>query len=618
MSNASAVAVWTRCMLTHDQVSAADPQTIAGLNAILNNQNIEFAVWSPGGGWGPPVQLVADSVPALIPDGRPRVAPVPSVVVDGAWVVWVRHDSPDLVQPDNTVRNSSASIYARRIAGGAPSGPAFKVSAGDEAAPKYDLQPAIAVSPSGNVALAVWVRDDDGNLDSSTDRYLMYSVKPGPNPWSAPAAVTSPMTLPGAESPSAALSDDTNGMIVFTSREVTEQGQIAAWGNKNFVYAIRILDTVFQPARRLERLPHVRRGRVHGLNPIVRFLNPTHAAVVFRDFDGFGRAGGDGELALATIDLAQPTPKWGFVRDLTSDTDRDWEIAAAVAPDGRIRTIRDSASGPASLDGLVLTDVQTMTRDLAVDAIRVADPRTPAGHPVTLTAVIRNDGLQTPGTTPPSNTVVRFGQVINDMFVEFDAVPFVLTAPPDGTQTVARTIWMPVSSGRYRVIADPLIGESDLADNSADAVLGVLPPANLGCSDAVVGTRRAVELGWTNGELYDSISIYRNGHLIRRLPGDAESFVDAFVAAGTHVWSLSGRVARTASDPAAAQCLHSVPVLGDLDGDGDVDEIDGVLFVGVLLGTNTNPDHVARSDLNLDGVEDGDDIPVFVAVRMGA
>jgi len=57
---------------------------------------------------------------------------------------------------------------------------------------------------------------------------------------------------------------------------------------------------------------------------------------------------------------------------------------------------------------------------------------------------------------------------------------------------------------------------------------------------------------------------------------------------------------------------------GDIDGDGDVDFVDLDLFVGVLVGTNTDPAHIARSDLNGSGVPDGIDIQLFVNAIAGA
>ncbi len=54
------------------------------------------------------------------------------------------------------------------------------------------------------------------------------------------------------------------------------------------------------------------------------------------------------------------------------------------------------------------------------------------------------------------------------------------------------------------------------------------------------------------------------------------------------------------------------PQLGDLDGDGDVDEADVALFVPVLLGEDTEPGRLARSDVNQDASVNGADVQGFV------
>lgn len=49
-------------------------------------------------------------------------------------------------------------------------------------------------------------------------------------------------------------------------------------------------------------------------------------------------------------------------------------------------------------------------------------------------------------------------------------------------------------------------------------------------------------------------------------------------------------------------------LLGDINGDCTVNFLDRDLFVGVLLGTNTDPEHISRSDLNGDGEIDARDV----------
>lgn len=52
---------------------------------------------------------------------------------------------------------------------------------------------------------------------------------------------------------------------------------------------------------------------------------------------------------------------------------------------------------------------------------------------------------------------------------------------------------------------------------------------------------------------------------------------------------------------------------GDLDFDADSDAVDLAMFIEVLLGTDSVPEHVGASDMNGDGRVDGEDIPGFVA-----
>ena len=51
---------------------------------------------------------------------------------------------------------------------------------------------------------------------------------------------------------------------------------------------------------------------------------------------------------------------------------------------------------------------------------------------------------------------------------------------------------------------------------------------------------------------------------------------------------------------------------GDIDGNGATDSSDISLFVGVLLGTDSDPIHRERSDFTCDGLADGQDIEPFV------
>lgn len=63
--------------------------------------------------------------------------------------------------------------------------------------------------------------------------------------------------------------------------------------------------------------------------------------------------------------------------------------------------------------------------------------------------------------------------------------------------------------------------------------------------------------------------------------------------------------------------VGTVPVPGDINGDGIVNPADISLFVNVLLDLDQDADHVARSDLNADGLADGNDVGLFADAVIG-
>jgi len=623
LGNARALAVWTQGRLTYDEVAAL-PQTTAGANAGFNHQDIFFALWDPDGEWGPARMLTNDAAPIpLTPEGKPVVAAIPGA--DAAWVVWVRSDHADFFDAEGDPDLGALSIFARRISGNGAVGPMVKITTDDGPSPAADIQPAVAVSPSGAVALAVWVRDADGDFDTAQDRRLMYSVNLG-GAWSGPLPVTDPAELPGVLMPTVALNSDDDGMLAFTVRERDPLGNVAGEGNKDLVYTIEIRNTIFQGPMPLKQSP-AKRGRrvfdgVYGRDPIVQYLDPLHAAVVFRSFDGFGRSGGDGEVGISVLDLSQPEPRWTLAHDLTDDTYRDWDIAAGVGP-SCIRTVRDSTN-PAGLPGnhaLVFKDIAPAP-DISVDRIRLSNPHAPAGSVVTATVVVRNAGLAAPMSTTPA--VLRLGEVTTAGFAEWAAIPFMFTADPDDIQLFSDSFFMPETLTRLRAMVDPIPTETDTTNNATDALLGVLPPAELTCTqDGSVRFVRAwrprVGLFWSNAEPYDTILIYRDGRLLTELDGHLESYLDTSPSPGLHTWSVRGRIGLALSSGVDAQRTLRVALPGDSDVDEDVDRYDFATMVDPCLGGPDMPytEGCDLFDFDADGDVDLLDIGTFTLAFTG-
>ena len=57
---------------------------------------------------------------------------------------------------------------------------------------------------------------------------------------------------------------------------------------------------------------------------------------------------------------------------------------------------------------------------------------------------------------------------------------------------------------------------------------------------------------------------------------------------------------------------NTIAIPDERDVLGDIETDDLNFFILVLLGLDTDPDHVAASDLNMDGLADGDDVQMFV------
>jgi len=617
LSETQALAVWNQGRLTLEELATltTGPED---LNHLAKHSDIFFARWTLADGWEPPQALVDDTTP-LIPDGKPAVAAIPDQ--SAAWVAWVRSDNEDMFDSVGAPILSGMSIYARKIDAAGPSGDPIKVSSGDESEPAADIEPAIAWSPMGNTGCIVFVRDADSDFNTSEDRVLLVSFFSS-GTWALPVQLTDPIELPGVLMPGIALSSDDDGMLTFTVRNRLADGSVAGEGNQDLIYTMELRDGAFQPPVQLRRQTCSSGRSVFGRNPIVRYLDDVNAVVTFRDFDGFGVSGGDGELAISTIDLAQPTPKWTLVRNLTNDNVRDWEIDMATGPGEMIHTVR--INGAEELGGICMANVAWVP-DLEVDDVLLSDPHTQPGLPVRITAVLRNAGLRSTTDMPMPEPMLHIGIVENEVFTEIAAVPFSFEGiQADDEIKISHSILAPSETTHLRVIADPTNGELDMNNNTNDVMLGVLPPTNVTCvGGPLEGESRSVMLAWTNGEAYDAVLIYRDDRLNAKLPGSAESYTDPNVEMGAHVWTVRGAIGLALSDPTLATCEIYVNLCtggaGDLTADGLVRGDDVQCFIDcLLLAGEAVCGPCDCADMNGNGIVDDMDVGAFVMALLAS
>lgn len=143
----------------------------------------------------------------------------------------------------------------------------------------------------------------------------------------------------------------------------------------------------------------------------------------------------------------------------------------------------------------------------------------------------------------------------------------------------------------------------------------------------------AVPITWTASaqeglrslDIQASYDAGRTWHPIARdLPATATSYAwqlpasDGIPDARLRVIARDQRFQNSAADSGSFAITPGVPANpGDIDGNGTVDAADRDLLLAVLLMFDTNPTHVARSDLDGNGAADGGDILPFVRALFG-
>jgi len=110
-----------------------------------------------------------------------------------------------------------------------------------------------------------------------------------------------------------------------------------------------------------------------------------------------------------------------------------------------------------------------------------------------------------------------------------------------------------VAAGNYDYCVVNTIGSGTSATTCCSARV-IAAPSGFSC----LSVSGDVELGWTNDDEYDTLTLTRDGALLAILPGDTSSFTDAAQPHGSHTYELYAELGEL-STSATASCTEVVP-----------------------------------------------------------
>jgi hypothetical protein len=318
-------------VVTQNQMTQGQADGAGHLSDILSEQELVSYKFTPPSTWTPIVGGVHQDTGTHLADGRAELTdghqPYPP------FVIWVRESDPCVVPPCNTdVMVSRLEIN--------PNPPYL------EWKPMYHLggvgttaccaEPDIAYDNLGN-ALAVWIRDEDGNPNTGHDRVIRaayYNSTIWGTPFTA-VAVDDP-DLSGLLWPTVGFDNLNRPIIVFTTRgEYGNQlpgGGEYGEGTYDFLFTATWSDPCTAPFEQFDSVepiggPYQHRARW----PRMSIANePLPLAFIgARWFKGVGADGYDGEIAIFTKKVSSdvhPGGWWPKPALYTNDSELDWQI----------------------------------------------------------------------------------------------------------------------------------------------------------------------------------------------------------------------------------------------------------------------------------------------------
>ncbi len=364
---------------------------------------------------------------------------------------------------------------------------------------------------------------------------------------------------------------------------------------------------------------------------------------------------GDGTFA-TTVDSLLPSgssPQDLIAGDLDGDTDVDLAVALRSDPDGAVRLMLNNGAASFSMgasiavgerpQGLSIGDLEADgDMDLAV-ANRLSDT----------VSILVNDGFGaftatqvTAGAEPRDTTIGdllgdaalevavtnhddRTFSILSDSGGSFVSVMTMLVGDPirpdgivaadldgDGLDDLAMATTHFAGPGDNANLATVFINNGAGFDGPIDYDTGGTTSTEIIAAD--VDCDGSLDLVVSNTDSNDLSLLPNNGDGTfgegQRLPtGSGPSKAASADLDGDESPDLA--VANSVSGDVSV-LMNRTCLTGDINRDGVVDMDDVPVFVAVLAGVDTDPNHVAASDMNNDGGADGLDVRPFVAAMI--
>lgn len=499
-----AVAVWMN-------FPATDP------SRVLSDEGLAYAIWD-GRRWSEPMLLTNDQAY----DAKPSLAADPKT--GQAVVIWLRASQPESLSP----MSRPDGMYYSLFDGRQWSAPALVTPPSTA----IDFFPVVKFDRRGQ-ATAVWMRDVDGDVNTSEDRQIVMSRFDGRS-WSLPEPI--PDLPPGPYTPSLAFDRENNPIVVFVVPPVNPQtGQSSSGVGTN--------NQLYSAYRRRDRWEVVPVGQTTFAETPVVNVNPDNRAIImYRQFGDRSVVHVSGDLAAAVADLNAPRLEWttGY---LTNDGMSNWKVAFDIDEQTstnfvvnvkkipgnqqkRMEVAQELARLPKgervngtwqlnTLGGVTLPSESFMQAepdisvasfvvpyavDLAVtpDDLTISNIHPIVGEQVTITANIRNAGLKAISNRTPFTVKLYAGDpssggamLIEQQRIE-QAMPFNTAIPISFAYTVLR--------GGLQTLAvvvdeENAVAESSKANNTALVTFGQMP-APLQLSATADPEQPAILLSW--------------------------------------------------------------------------------------------------------------------------